>query len=287
MKAKKQNRNPLSLAAAALALVAMAQLAPAADTTITGTTGGNDSWNTAVNWSAGVPTGAMNAVIAANVTAKVENAVVPTYTGSLTLNTNSLLQIAFTTNNAQDINALGTVGSTIIHMNAGSLLNLRTSQPASYNIPAIQLLGNATIKLGESTQGGSGRTFAGGISGPYSLTLQSNGGKTAYLTVANTIGELVADGFWGTGWTVRADAAGSLGGNVTIKAYPVTNVISANLIINAANVMADTATLTLNGPASATKLTMNQSDTIGGLVVDGVRQPAGTYGKTGVPRNIK
>ncbi len=270
--------------AAAMAFLG-AGSAQALDTTITGTTGGNDSWNTVANWTAGVgvPTGTTNAIIAANLTAKVENAVVPTYTGSLTMGTNSFLQVGYTTNNAQNINVLGTVGFTTIYMNAGSVLNLRTAQPASYSIPAIQLLGNATIRMGESTQGGSGRTFAGGISGPYKLTLQSNdnGDKVAYLTVANTFGELVADGFWGTGWDIRANAAGSLGGNVTIKAYPATNVISANLIINAADAMADTATLTLNGPASATKLTMNQSDTIGALVVDGVRQPAGKYGKTG------
>ena len=68
---------------------------------------------------------------------------------------------------------------------------------------------------------------------------------------------------------------------MTILAYPANGTVCANLTIAAADAMADTATLTINGPASTTKLTMNASDAIFRLFIDGVQQAEGTYGATG------
>ena len=243
-------------------------------------TAASGTWNTAANWDAGVPTGAIDVVIPSSKYVEAYSATTPTYTGNLTLNTNSTLQIGrFAPKYTQDYNALGTPGSTTIYMYDGSFINIRNGGTPS--IPAIQLMGNATISMGQSTEPSASPTFGYGINGPYTLTLQGKGGCNAYLTHANTFGALVADPLWGNNYYIYANAAGSLGGDVTIKPYPSTNTVCANLIIGALDAMADTATLTLNGPASATKLTMNQSDTIAKLVVDGVQQPAGTYGKTG------
>jgi autotransporter-associated beta strand protein len=263
------------LAAAAVGL--SAGTAQAAVTIFSGTSGSD--WNAVTNWSNGVPAGAIDAVIAAGVAAQVQNTATPTYTGNLTLQTNSTLQFSWNTPKTEYWNALGTPGSTIIYMYDGSLINMRNT--GSPQMPAVQLMGNATISMGQSTQPSSSPIFGQGINGPYTLTLKGKGGCTATLNVASTFGELVADSQWGTGWSINATAAGSLGGDVTIKANPSTNVITANLTIGAANAMADTATLSLYGSASATKLTMNQSDAIAKLIVDGTQQEAGTYGKVG------
>ncbi len=268
-------RNPTHCAAL-LSLTALVFSASSAlaQTTITGTAGGNNSWNTAGNWSAGVPSGAVNAIVDA--LAQVNSATTPTYTGNLTLNAGRELRIV--EGQANSYRALGTPGSTTISMNAGAFINFRAGGTPS--VPAIQLLGNATLSLGQSTVGNATATFGQAITGAYNFTLQGKSGCIANLTAANSFGTLIADPLYGTNFTINANLAGSLGGNVTIKASS-TGTITANLVIGAANAMADTATLTLNGPASATKLKISAPDTIGKLIVDGVQQPDGTYGKSG------
>jgi len=149
-------------------------------------------------------------------------------------------------------------------------------------IPAIQLLGNATICLGSSTQPGASPTFGYGIQGPYTLTLKGGGTGTKYyyLTASNSFARLVADPQFGTGWNIHANAAGALGsGDVTIR--QLSGNAAALLTVNAANAMADSGTLSLSG-SNATLLTMNANDTIRRLIVNGVQQPYGTYGRVGL-----
>ena len=241
--------------------------------------GRSDTWNLTESWDSGVPTGTIDAVVAADKRATVWSTSTPTYTGNLTLEAGSTLQIAWLTQWPQSYNALGTPGSTTIYMHEGSLINIRNG--GSPTIPAIQLEGNATISMGQSTQGSAKPTFAYGINGDYTLTLQGKGGCNAYLTTANDFGELVADPLWGSNFYIYANAAGSLGGDVTIEAAPQDNAFCAVLVIGAADAMADTATLTLIGSGGTRKMTMNFDDTIARLIVDGVQQGAGTYGTTG------
>jgi len=240
----------------------------------------NDRWNLTASWDTGVvPTGAVSVDIPTGKLVNAWSASTPTYTGDLTIHENATVQLGWTTQYVESYNALGTPGSSTIYMYDGSRIYSRSGK--SPTIPAIQMMGDAEFTLGASTQGGAKATFAYGINGDYTFTLRGKGDCWAKLTAASTFGELVADAQWGTDFDIYGDIAGSLGGDVTIKAKPANNVISANLIINATDAMADTATLSLFGSASTTKLTANFDDTIAKLFVDGIQQADGTYGTTG------
>jgi autotransporter-associated beta strand protein len=239
-----------------------------------------DRWNTTANWDLNtIPAGAMSAVIPEGKLATAWNDVTPTYIGDLTIGTNATVGIGWTTIRVGSYNALGTPGFTTIHMHQGAHINTRMGSTPT--IPAIQLHGDAAYTLGSSTQPSADPTFAYGIRGPHTFTLRGKGGGDYYLPTSNSFAALVADPINGNNFNIHANVTGSLGsGDVTVRASPGSGTVTANLIINATNAMADTALLTLNGPNSGTKLTMNADDIIGGLVVDGRLQPAGTYGAT-------
>ena len=109
---KNQTKIKTVLTLAAATMATLATSAQALTTTITGTAGGSDSWNTAANWDNGVPSGDVDAIVSDGVLAQVDNAATPTYTGTLTLLSNSILKIV----NAGADNALGHSG---IIMNEG------------------------------------------------------------------------------------------------------------------------------------------------------------------------
>ena len=112
----------------------------------------NESWNIEGNWDSGIPTGPIDAIIPAGKYVTVLSASTPTYTGDLTINENATLQIGYIkeTHFPQAVNALGTPGSTTIHMYAGTLINNRL--PGTLTVPAIELHGDATVRLGSSTK---------------------------------------------------------------------------------------------------------------------------------------
>ena len=78
---------------AVAAMVILAVPAQAETTTLTGTDGGDDSWNTPDNWDAGVPSGAIDAVVDDGVLAQVNNVGTPPYSGSLTLSAGATLRL--------------------------------------------------------------------------------------------------------------------------------------------------------------------------------------------------
>lgn len=237
----------------------------------------SDTWNNTNYWDNGVPTGAMNAVVPTGRLATAWSSNTPTYSGTLTIGTGAQVAIGWTTVYLQSYRALGTPGVTTIFMDDASFINVRMG--GTTNIPAIQLRGNGTFCLSSSTQPNASLTFYG-IHGPYSFMLQGKSGCYAYLTTSNSFGELIADAQFGNRWDIYANAAGSLGGHVTIRGNPGGFTPAANLIVNAADAIVDTARLSLSG-TRGTLLTMNQSDTIGSLFLNGVRQLAGTYGRIG------
>ena len=261
---KTQNRIKTVLTLAVVAMATLATSAQAATTTITGTAGGDDSWNTASNWDAGVPSGAVDAIVSDGILAQVNNAVTPTYSGSLTLNSNSSLRINKTGGSQ---NALE--GASGITMNAGSKIQMNLNANSSF--PAITLAGNASL---ESLWGASDHqtdNFSA-ITGAYTLTISGFNNHTYNLNAANSFSELIANAI--DRWNLRAKAAGSLGtGDVTINPRSG-DARSASLYIDAADAMADTATLYLNGGgysgAGTDRLIMNADDTIAALWIDGV-----------------
>jgi|GEM_PF-4165988 len=76
-----------------LASLAAAGSVGAATTTITGTTGGNNSWNDAGNWDTDVPSGSDDAIIGDGVLAIVDSFTTPSYSGTLTVGAGSTLRV--------------------------------------------------------------------------------------------------------------------------------------------------------------------------------------------------
>ena len=254
-----------------------------ASTKYTGANGSNsDTWNIASNWDNGVPGGNLDVVILSGKSPLVWSDSTPLHTGNLILQNNASLVVGWTNILPGSYNGLGTPGITKIVMNPGSwILHRSAGTPV---IPEVQLLGNATFNLGTSTGLGAQAQFNYPITGPYRLQLLGNNTTNcvANLNSSNGFSSLLASGTEG-GLTIVGNTAGSLGtGDITITrpTNPYTTSTYAILRINAANSIADTATLSIDGN-SATMLTMNANDTIAALIVNGVSQPLGTYTRVG------
>ena len=263
---------------ALLLVPALLLVAPTvAQTTITGTAGGGDSWNVAANWTAGVPTGAMDATVAAGLMAQVDNAGTPSYWGELTLQANSTLKVA------------GAIGSEVafdgvsrIHLHAGSELQLNVGTDISF--PEITLHGDARLSTLFGASDWEKDTYDK-ISGAHKLTLHHFNGHEVHLVKANEFNELVLDTL--DRWHLFAKAPGCLGtGDVTVN--PRADGRSASLHIDTAGAFAPGATLTLNGSPGQGGFTgdgsdyvvMNANETVGRLFVYGVQYPDGTYDAT-------
>jgi len=247
------------------------------NTTYTGTSGGGsgDKWNVPGNWDFGVPASALSAVIpdkASAFTVAATSATIPPYSGDLTIGSNVTLQIGWASGSQSPAcyNALGTPGSTTIHMGPNSMVKNRNYRGgANWDVPAVILYGAATFKNKESTEGVTNPTFDYPVTGSHPLTLQFG---TCTFNASNSFSALTGE----VGSTVKGTVAGSLGtGDVTIND-------TAKLVIDAADAMADTATLSLNIPTSG-KVTMNGDDAVGTLTIGGFPYPAGTYGRVGTP----
>ena len=243
---------------------------------ITGVTGGNDSWNTASNWTYGhAPTGSEAAVIQAGITAKVNNAATPVYSGGLTIGANSTLQVgsSVTTGN---VNALGT-GSIV--MNSGSVIIASHGLGTYTFTQPFVLAGNATIWAAISTVNNNiTKTFAGGISGPGRLTYNGVNNSTF---VFNTNNASWTGGFQSANpenerHQVKAAANGAFGtGDVKINQN-----CSLQIQAGLGDAISNTAALHLTGTSSPTlsaKLVLDSNETVNQLWIDGVQQPAGDY----------
>jgi len=276
-------RTVLVVAIAALATCLVAATAQAQTiTTITGTAGGpngaHDSWNNPANWDNGIPVGDMNAVVAPGVTAQCWNDATPSYSGTLTLENNSVLQIGWTTSYPNSINALGGAG---IIMNDGSQLRLRMPAPSPLDLPPLTLQGDASIHLSPSTSAHHRtRNINNPITGTGALTVIGNNNNTLNLNVGNAgwSGDFIANA--DDGWRVVANTTGAFGtGDVYINDRPAHDR-GVTLIIDAPDVIADTASLYLTGPKDnrqPAKLILNANETVSSFWVDGLPQPAGVY----------
>jgi hypothetical protein len=269
------NRFAPQILAAALVLPVFPLVA--ATTTFNGATAGTDSWNTVSNWSAGVPGGDLDAIVAAGKTAAVYNAATPAYSGSLTLESNAIL----------DIGNLGGSGNAAlasgIILHAGA--QLRWNINANISFPPMTLAGNASWVTPFGASDHQTDEFST-INGAHKLTINGFNNHTFNLNATNTFSELVADA--SDRYRIVAKAAGSLGtGDVTINKRASDNR-GCVLVIDAANAMADTATLRLNGngwngsgggalAGTSYPLRMNANDTVARLFVNGVEMPPGNH----------
>lgn len=266
----------------------MLTAAPAQTATYNGpntTTNGN-TWMTASNWlpaGVGVPAGAVDVVIPDGKTAAAWSDTLPAYSGDLTIGANATLQMGWSTIRPPSVNAIGSPGSTLLTMAQGSRIVSRTA--GSMNVPEILLTGNATIILGTSTTVPSEGVFNFPVNGAHRLTVATNAnGGGAKFNAANSFTSMVIQGYSGRGqqmFPFAANVPGALGlGDVTIIGDGDFNR-SPQIQFNAPDVMAITGKLTLNGRGPSGngngRILMNQSATIGGLVIDGVAQPPGVY----------
>ena len=249
-------------------------------TIITGTDGGSDSWNTASNWSGGVPTGPLDATVAVGVTAQVNNAATPTYSGTLTLDINSTLNVGGTGGSQ---NAF--VGASSIIMHEGSTLIWNIG--ANLNFPAITLNGNASLVTPFGASDHQTDNFAA-ITGPHTLTINGFNNHTFNLNGTNTFTELVLDAI--DRYNVHGKAAGAFGtGDVIVnqRGDQVNPNRSARLYFDVPDVMEDTATLYLNGPVDGggfagdgidwVIINYEGDELIGGLWIYGEQMLDGTY----------
>jgi hypothetical protein len=245
----------------------------------------SDTWNQGGNWNLGAPpSGVQSGTIANGLTATVNTATVtPTYSGGLTLESNSVLDMRNVTN------ALNALGSGAITLNSSSTLRIRTGA----NVVVannIALAGNATLTNSDNTTDNRTRTLDGFLSGPGRLDYSMRRGNTLTLTKSNSS--------WSGGFAascsdiitsnlpqgVTATANDAFGtGDVTLN-DAVRLVISAGLT----DTIDDSADLRLNGRGrDGDKLVINSNETIDEFYIDGFPAPAGTYGKTGTAATYK
>ena len=254
-------------------------------------TGGQNTWNTAANWDiATVPSGTVGAVVPSGSYVVAWDDATPSYTGDLTMEAGSTIQVGWTTNRPNSYNALGTSGQTTITMGAGALVKGRTQ--TNVTVPEVELLGAATFSAGESTQTPANFTFANPISGAHQFTLQSNTSSGNHsFDAANTFDGLVIStiaGRGGSAGTVKGTVAGAFGaGDVTLSPVNPTDRRMHKLEFDASGAIAATATLNIfgNGPNGTTNasIRMDADNTIQFLNKEGFAYPAGTYGRVGSP----
>jgi hypothetical protein len=161
---------------------------------------------------------------------------------------------------------------------------------SSHNAPGVttgSIEGSGAVYLGANnlTVGSNnlGTTFSGiildgGVGGSFTKT----GGGTLSLTNTNTYsgGTVISAG------TLQASQDGALGGgNVSLINPGVTLTLQSG---PTNNYMADTANLIVVSGSTVNLNFSGNADTIGGLIVDGVGQPAGVYGSaaSGAPHQL-
>ena len=235
-----------------------------------------DYWNIADYWSAGVPSGTLNAIIPAGKYASGQSDAVP-YSGNLTLENNAIIELG-QGNNATLVNMLG--GGTIT-LNEGSRIYMR-NKPSSTHANPLVVAANSELRIGLSTSAHhTNRTWTGEISGSGLLSVYTTNNQKLFLSGDNsswTGGFIAGDGLSANkSSTIEGDATNSLGSG------PITIGDGVTLAIDAADATVGTdSTLSVSGNPSSReggkKLKMNANDSIGILYIDGSAQPTGTYG---------
>lgn len=241
-----------------------------ADETIFEQTVSND-WNQPDNWSEYVPRFSIDAIIASNTTANVNDSNTPEYDGDLTLQENATLDIA---NNVPSLNALG--GGTIT-FHSGSSIVLRHSSNFSISqdlhFPEDGAIGNSS-----NATDNQWRRLDGEISGNGTFTYSMRRGNVLYIDNSNPdwSGAFVANNtdIVSNRSRVWAESSGAFGSLATIT---INNGLS--LVIDASDTIDAGTSLYLNGgghPSDA-KLRLNQDAQVFALYIDDERMPDGQY----------
>ena len=236
--------------------------------TTTFTQGTSDSWVNAGNWNNSVPAGTIDVVIAGG-TAQVDTASISPYTGSLTLNAGTTLDMQY-----NDAAALNAIGTGLITLNTGSILATRRGATVTINND-INFAGDASILNWSNPTDNDQRFFNGAISGSGQFTYGMRRGNLLALggTSPNThSGGMIfnfTDTNFGNTSRVRADKNGAFGtGDVTINDGIYVELLNSAVT----DAIADTATLYLDdrgehaSPLEKVTLRTDVDETVGGLV---------------------
>ena len=224
-------------------LVSLVATTHAVTTTITGTAGGRDSWNTSSNWDNGVPGGTVDVVVATGVFAQADNTLTPPYSGTLTLNANASLQLGYTSNNSPgDVNPLVSASEVTLHQD--TLIVMRNK--FTVTLPPLVLAGDATVNTSPSTTAHDTTRNFGAVAGAGTLTVKSNNKQRIWFNTSNP--------GWSGGLKSETTGRHELHGNAPaafgtgdVSITPAANDQSASLYIDVPDVLDDAATLTLNG----------------------------------------
>lgn len=234
------------------------------------TQGATDSWINPGNWDTGVPSGVEDVVIASGI-AQVDSPGISAYTGNLTVESGTRLDLQF-----NDVAALRALGTGTITLQ--STANIWLRQGFTVNIAnSIIFLGNASILNQSNPTDNDTRNLSGDISGSGQFTYGMRRGNLLTLSGTNTwSGGFIAnfsDTNFGNMSRVRADVNGAFGtGNLTFN-----DGIGLEISGSLGDAIDDDAFLFLNGRGRNSKLVLNSSETVNRLFVDGQMIGVGTY----------
>jgi hypothetical protein len=242
------------------------------------TTTGNGTWSNDGVWNTAAPTGSDDAVVSAGHTMSSDGTSA-LYTGSLTLEAGARINAG----GGGSENAWKNVSS--ITMGAGSLIS--DNSGTNHAVPTITLLGDAGWLTPFGASDWNTNDFAA-ITGAFVWTTEGFNGHEFHYNAANTFSEYISNA--NDRHRIKADATGALGlGDVHInqRGNQVDPNRSAELTINADNVIADNATLYLNGPANGGGFAGNgtnivivnndRNEVVAGLELWGTALPIGVY----------
>ncbi len=230
-------------------------------------------WNQPDNWSEYVPQFSIDAIIASNTTANVNDNNTPEYDGDLTLQENARLDIR---NNVPSLNALG--GGTItFHSGSSIVLYHGSNFTISQN---FHFSGDASIGNSSNATDNQWRRLGGVISGSGQFTYSMRRGNVLHIDESNPdwSGGLVvnfSDNNFNNASRVQAEASHALGtGDITLND-------GIGLVINAPDAIDTGATLYLNGrghhSSGIRKLSLNHDAQVFAFYLDGVRMEDGVY----------
>ncbi|MEM7234790.1 MAG: dockerin type I domain-containing protein [Planctomycetota bacterium] len=239
-------------------------------TILSGEVGGDDNWNVDANWSQGVPTGALNAIIGEGIEARVNNADTPAFTGNLSLRDGSSLRISGPLGTE---NAIRGVRRITLGEGASLFLDVRADLTLTRIIASRA---EAIVALGPQT------TVFTEFLGFGSLSISGSDGH-CFVFEGETDPSLREFFFEPTGgYRVRANVRGAFGAaDVSLLGRP--DGPSGQLFLDVPDTILDTATLTLNGKgldeSDDVRITIAEGidEVVGRLVLDDVDVEPGTY----------
>jgi hypothetical protein len=172
------------------------------------------------------------------------------------------------------------LGASQIFMELGS--TIFSNYPAQIDYPPIHLQGDAAVEA-RSTGSHWKTTAFQSITGAHILTIVGNNGHWYMFTAANTFSSLLLNAVGR--YRVRATAQNSLGSGDVIVSARAGDSRSAQLFLDVAGTISDSATLTHNGngwdESTTDRITIasGATEAVGALIIDGEYQPAGIYNK--------